>query len=193
MARQTHCKISTTSCLIQHHFNIFLPIEMQRLNTLLILTLASSANGYSLNARRNGHDSKLSTVNDRRVFLGSSVMAGFTFFTSMPAFANADLSMPSEAEQAEMQVRVFITGPPQSRLCSDFVILLLEAEMLFAKTVRSLNLATNLGDINTVFAEYLLCLMENHSIPTWLHSFIVANSTEYLPCHVTRKLKWKQD
>lgn len=103
MARQTHCKISTTSYLIQHHFNIFLPIEMQRLNTLLILTLASSANGYSLNARRNGHDSKLSTVNDRRVFLGSSVMAGFTFFTSMPAFADADLSMPSEAEQAEMQ------------------------------------------------------------------------------------------
>ena len=80
---------------------------MQRLtSTIVLLSLLVSTSALLSTNRRNKKDTKLWAVSDRRVFLDASVLAGYTFFTSMPVGASdLDLSMPDEAQQIERQVR----------------------------------------------------------------------------------------
>jgi hypothetical protein len=79
---------------------------MQRLATIVLLSLLVSTSALLSTNRRNKKHTNLWAVSDRRVFLDASALAGYTFFTSMPVGASdLDLSMPDEAQQIEQQVR----------------------------------------------------------------------------------------
>ena len=80
--------------------------KMQLLTLLFLIVVVSHSSAFSTTERRNQRNSMLSMVNDRRSFLDATALAGYTFFTSMPAFADTDdLSMPTEEEQKDLQVR----------------------------------------------------------------------------------------
>jgi hypothetical protein len=79
---------------------------MQLLTLLFLIVAVSCCSAFSTTERRNQRNSMLAMVNDRRSFLDATALAGYTFFTSMPAFADTDdLSMPTDEEQKDLQVR----------------------------------------------------------------------------------------
>lgn len=79
---------------------------MKQLVLLFLFAILNHGSAFSPTERRSQRNLKLSMVSDRRSFLDATALAGYTFFTSMPAFADTDdLSMPTEEEQKDLQVR----------------------------------------------------------------------------------------
>ena len=76
----------------------------QQLTLLFLIVVVSCSSAFSMAERRNQQNSMLAMVNDQRSFLDATALAGYTFFTSVPAFANTiDLSMPTEEERKDLQ------------------------------------------------------------------------------------------